>query len=45
MESVSKDEKLRVDYINRGLERVKEFSWDKSAERFWNLIEKVLNEA
>ena len=45
MERVSKDEKLRADYIHRGLERAKEFSWDKSAERFWKLIEKVLNGA
>jgi len=45
MQEICEDDKLRKDFIERGLRRAKEFSWDKSAERFWKLIEKVLHGA
>lgn len=38
-------EELRKDLAEKGLERVKDFSWDKTSERFWNLIESVLDGA
>jgi glycosyltransferase involved in cell wall biosynthesis len=33
-----KDEALREEMIKKGLERAKEFSWNRSAELLWNLI-------
>ena len=32
---------LRADLIQKGLERSKLFSWDKSAENVWNVIAKT----
>ena len=44
MKKIASGKELRSGLIKKGHERVKEFSWEKSAERFWNLIESVLNE-
>ncbi|MCF8380333.1 MAG: glycosyltransferase family 4 protein [Bacteroidales bacterium] len=45
MLDISANEKLRTGLIEKGLKRASDFSWDKSAERFWSLIEKVLHGA
>ena len=42
MEKISKDEKLRNQLIAKGLQRRKDFSWDKSASRIWEVLENVL---
>ncbi|MEZ5172436.1 MAG: glycosyltransferase family 1 protein [Bacteroidia bacterium] len=42
MQKVSNDENLRKSMIAKGLERVKLFSWDKTAQAFWNSIERCL---
>ena len=44
MVSIVKDEGLRTELIEKGNIRSKEFSWDKTADGFWNSIEKVLYE-
>jgi glycosyltransferase involved in cell wall biosynthesis len=38
MEKISTDEQLRAQLIELGKERGKVFSWDISAEKFWNII-------
>jgi glycosyltransferase involved in cell wall biosynthesis len=38
MEILSTNETLRQKYIQLGMERNKNFSWDISAQRFWNVI-------
>jgi glycosyltransferase involved in cell wall biosynthesis len=35
---------LRSELIRRGNERVKQFSWDKAATKFWEVIEKTVKE-
>jgi glycosyltransferase involved in cell wall biosynthesis len=35
---------LRIELIEKGKAQRQKFSWDKTAEKFWNSIEKVLNE-
>ncbi len=42
MKAIVEDEKLRNTYIRRGHERVELFSWDKTAQRLWDCIEKSL---
>ncbi len=42
MLQMSKDESLRKNLIQKGLERGKEFTWQKSSERLWDSIEKAL---
>lgn len=42
MMQVSRDENLRKTMIEKGLERVKLFSWDKTTEAFWKSIERCL---
>lgn len=42
MKKVKADEDLREELIAKGLERVKEFSWDKAAEKLWASIEATL---
>ncbi len=37
-----KDPDLRHELIRKGNERVKQFSWDKSAEKFWSVVETVM---
>lgn len=41
MTRMATDEKLRLSLIEKGIERSKMFSWQKSSERLWNSIEKV----
>ena len=41
---MSSDEKLRQELIEKGKIQRKKFTWDKSAERLWNSMEKVLAE-
>ena len=38
MERMAIDESFRKKLIQLGTERVQNFSWDKSAQRFWNVI-------
>lgn len=42
LQKVAKDEKLRATLIERGMERRKMFSWQKTSERLWNSMEKAL---
>jgi len=39
MEKVATDEQLRTKLIQLGKERKSAFSWDKSAQQFWNVIQ------
>jgi glycosyltransferase involved in cell wall biosynthesis len=43
MQKVAFDDKLRGELEVKGLERAKAFSWDKTAEKLWNCIEKAIN--
>ncbi|MFM7728142.1 MAG: glycosyltransferase family 4 protein [Flavobacteriales bacterium] len=36
------DEKLRVSCIEQGLNRARDFSWEVSSERFWNVIQQTI---
>jgi glycosyltransferase involved in cell wall biosynthesis len=38
MEQVATDDQLRANLIQRGVERNRAFSWDKSAQQFWDVI-------
>jgi glycosyltransferase involved in cell wall biosynthesis len=38
MEKIATDESLRTNLVKKGKERLQYFSWDKSAEKFWNII-------
>ena len=38
------DENIREDLVEKGLERAKDFSWDKAAEAIWNSLMKAINE-
>lgn len=42
MIKISSDEKLRQTLIENGIKRAKDFSWQKSADRLWASMEKVL---
>ena len=42
MQSLARDEKLRQALISKGREQRKLFSWDKTADRLWQSIEKCL---
>ncbi|MGB9787593.1 MAG: glycosyltransferase family 4 protein [Dictyoglomus turgidum] len=42
IKEVLENEKLRKELIDKGIERAKEFSWEKSAREHLNLIEKTL---
>ena len=42
MEKIAFDEKLRQELIVRGRVRRNEFSWQKSADKLWASMEKVL---
>jgi glycosyltransferase involved in cell wall biosynthesis len=44
MQKVSEDNRLRESLIAAGRIRAKEFTWEKSAERLWVSIEKLLGE-
>jgi glycosyltransferase involved in cell wall biosynthesis len=43
MARIADDKNLRNEYSEKGLQRVEQFSWDHTAEKFWQSIEKVLN--
>jgi len=43
LRKVIEDEKLRKRIIEKGLNRVKRFSWDKTADQTYNLYQKVIN--
>lgn len=43
MKQITHDAQLRADLIAKGHVREKEFTWNKSAERLWQSIEKTLN--
>jgi glycosyltransferase involved in cell wall biosynthesis len=42
MSLIFRDEKLRHQLINKGLEQLKKFSWDNTAQRLWLTIEKTI---
>ena len=44
MQKVSGDEALRKSLIAKGYERAPKFTWDKSAKRLWQTLDKVLKE-
>jgi len=41
MQTISTDEELRQNFIAKGLERKKIFSWDLSAEKMWRRIQMI----
>lgn len=43
MDTIATDEKIRRQLIEKGKRRQKMFTWQKSAERLWNTIDKTLN--
>jgi len=43
LEKVAFDPDLREEMIIKGRERRKDFTWDKSADQLWNVLETVLN--
>lgn len=44
MEKISKDDSLAESLVLKGKERLKAFSWDKTATLLWNSIEITMNE-
>jgi glycosyltransferase involved in cell wall biosynthesis len=44
MIKIYEDKELRKELIEKGKVQKQRFSWDKTAEKFWNSIEKVINE-
>jgi glycosyltransferase involved in cell wall biosynthesis len=44
MKKVAEEPNLRAAMIDRGLVQCKKFSWDQTAEKLWNCVQKVLNE-
>ena len=44
MQKLSINDQLRQELIRKGLERVRLFSWDKTANAFWGSIEQCLKE-
>lgn len=44
MIKIASDTNLRNNIINEGRKQREKFSWDKSAENFWNCIEKAIKE-
>ncbi|MDO8038853.1 glycosyltransferase family 1 protein [Janthinobacterium sp. SUN137] len=41
MNRIVDDSDLRASLINAGLNRAKDFSWNQSSEKFWNIIDEV----
>ena len=41
MSRIVEDADLRADLIDAGLTRADDFSWNQSAEKFWNIIDEV----
>jgi len=42
MEKVASDKEVREELIVKGLERSREFTWDKTAKKLWSCIEKTI---
>ena len=42
---ITSDKVLRADLVERGRKRLKEFDWDRSAEKFWSLVTRVSEKA
>jgi glycosyltransferase involved in cell wall biosynthesis len=38
---ITSDQELRTDLIAKGRQRLKDFDWDRSADRFWRLVKEV----
>jgi glycosyltransferase involved in cell wall biosynthesis len=38
MKTISSDEKIRIQLVEKGFEQAKKFSWDISAQKLWNSI-------
>lgn len=45
MQKMASDAELRIKLINAGNQRKLDFSWDKTAEKLWNTVEKVLGKS
>jgi glycosyltransferase involved in cell wall biosynthesis len=45
MKTFAEEDDIRMKFIEKGLRRVENFSWDLTAGKFWNSIEKVINGA
>jgi glycosyltransferase involved in cell wall biosynthesis len=43
MQKIANDETLRKQMIEKGMEQVKKFTWQQSAERLWKSIERTSN--
>ena len=43
LDKAMKDDKKRTDLIKKGSERLKNFSWEKSATETWNVYKKVMH--
>jgi glycosyltransferase involved in cell wall biosynthesis len=43
MQQLAQSDKLVNELIEKGSERVKDFSWDVSAQKFWSIIEQQIN--
>ncbi len=44
MIKIYENKEFRIELIEKGKAQRQKFSWDKTADKFWNSIEKVLNE-
>lgn len=44
MRKLTEDENLRSTLIEKGLARAKEYSWDNSAQKLWEFIEKTIRQ-
>ena len=42
MVTIYEDRQLRQSLINKGLQRAEFFTWDKTAELIWNIIQKYM---
>ena len=45
MRQVTTDPGLRSGLVSSGLKRAENFSWDRTADKFWDLIENTVNDA
>jgi glycosyltransferase involved in cell wall biosynthesis len=43
MQRIAKDEILRKQMVEKGIQQVKKFTWQQSADRLWNSIERTSN--
>jgi glycosyltransferase involved in cell wall biosynthesis len=42
MQLIYKDENLRTNLMQKGVEQASKFSWEKTIENFWNVIEEAI---